>query len=162
MLPWSMGLVVVEVPRHCLRQSQVPRGDLRAFLTLADLHAQLTSRQHTLVSRAFQYGNVEEGVTRALSQLNEPEPFFGIEPFDGGVHRWARRDRTRARSLLKWLARALLIGPGIHVVIVKPTAPLAPVLSSSHVAKLVLFQSQWLMGPGTCERFSLQFLTMLG
>ena len=70
--------------------------------------------------------------------------------------------RIRARRLLKWLARALLIGPAIDVVIIEPVAPLAPVLSSSHVAKLVLFQSQWLMGPGTCERFSLQFLTMLG
>ncbi len=138
------------------------RGDLRAFLTLADLHAQLTARKHGLMPCTFQHGDVEKGIARAIPEFNEPEAFLGIEPFDGGVHRWARRDRTRARSLLKWLARALLIGPGIHVVIVKPTAPLAPVLSSSHVAKLVLFQSQWLMGPGTCERFSLQFLTMLG
>ena len=77
------------------------RGDLRAFLTLADLNAQLSARQHGLATRTFQYSNVEEGIARAIPELNEPEPFFRIEPFDRGVRRRARRDRTRARSLLK-------------------------------------------------------------
>src|SRR4029078_2086012 len=33
------------------------RGDLWAFLTLADLHAQLAARQHGFATRTFQYSN---------------------------------------------------------------------------------------------------------
>jgi hypothetical protein len=52
------------------------RGDLRALLTLANLHAQFAAWQHALVTRSFQYSNVEEGIARAIAQLNEPKPPF--------------------------------------------------------------------------------------
>ena len=32
---------------------------------------------------ALQYGNVEERIARTVPQLNEPETFLRIEPFDG-------------------------------------------------------------------------------
>jgi hypothetical protein len=53
------------------------------------------------VAGTFQYSNVEEGIARAVPQLNEPKSLFRIEPFDGGVHRWARRDHIGAGRLLK-------------------------------------------------------------
>ena len=43
---------------------------------------------------ALQYGNVEERIARTVPQLNEPETFLRIEPFDGGIYRWARRGRV--------------------------------------------------------------------
>jgi hypothetical protein len=68
---------------------------------MADLDAQLTSRQHRLVSATLQYGYVEKRIARAVPQLDESKTLFGIEPFDGSVYRWARRDRIRARRSLK-------------------------------------------------------------
>ena len=97
---WSTGFVVAR-RRGTACVNLKYRGDLRAFLTLADLHAQLTARQHGLVAGTFQYSNVEEGIARAIAQLNEPKPLFRIEPFDGGINRGPRRDRIRARRLLK-------------------------------------------------------------
>ena len=59
--PWSMSLVLLEAMRHRLHRLKY-RGDLRAFLTLADLHTQFAARQHGLVAGPFQYGYVEEGI----------------------------------------------------------------------------------------------------
>ena len=77
------------------------RRYLAAFLTLADLDAQLAFRQHGLVPGALKYSNVEKCVARAVAQLNKAEALLRIEPFDGCVDGWARRGRIRARCTLK-------------------------------------------------------------
>ena len=64
-------------------------GDLRPLLPRRDPDLQGFARLHRGDAVAFEHAGMEEGVPRAVGQLDKPEPSFGLEPFDDGAHRRA-------------------------------------------------------------------------
>src|SRR6185437_14742115 len=70
-------------------------GDLRAFLTLADARLDLGAGEHALAAGGFEHGDVQEGVARAVGELDEAEALLRIEPFDHGIDDGTGRRRPR-------------------------------------------------------------------
>ena len=59
--------------------------DLTALRPLTNLHAELGFRINPFVPGGLQDGDVQKCVPGAIGQLNKPEAFVQIEPFDDGV-----------------------------------------------------------------------------
>jgi hypothetical protein len=85
---------------------------------------------------AFQHGSVQEGVPRAVLDRYEAEPFFGIEPLDGGADNrsssgdGARRRKARRRSGGSAIARI-----GEIIIIKSATTWFAEAFTSTQVQK---------------------------
>src|SRR3984893_8531194 len=74
-------------------------GDLRSLLSRRHADFERFSRLHRGDAVAFEHAGMEEGVPRAVRQLDKPEASLGFEPFDDGAHRragwWCIETRLR-------------------------------------------------------------------
>src|SRR5690348_86965 len=73
-------------------------GHLRTLLARSHPDLQSLPRLHGSDAVAFENAGVEEGVSRAVGELDKPETPFGLEPFHDGAHRRSGR-RLKSRRL---------------------------------------------------------------
>jgi hypothetical protein len=91
---------------------------------------------------AFENGGMEKGIPRAVRQLDKPEASLGLEPFDDGAHRRARRclearlaDARRAAKFAQMRVIAVVVeiaAPGLTKI---PVSDQVSFLSSRFTAR---------------------------
>ncbi len=85
--------------RRRLGRGRVDAGDarhLRALLTLGRGHRQPGTRHEIVVAGSLDGADVEEGIARAVTELDEAEALLLVEPLDRGITLWPGSDRSCA------------------------------------------------------------------